>query len=337
MRKLIIALVIMVGIMFVLSQFAEIEDIIHTLERGDWRYFCLAVLIEVLWMTNIGASLKAIYRMVGVSEGLGRLILLATAANFVNIVAPSGGIGGIAVFISEARSREYSAGRVTVASTMFVLFDYIGFLTILTVGFVVLVRRKQVTTPEVTASIIIVIIALALAAILYLGARSEEKLGKALAWIAELINKIARPFRPHHNPDYLPPQRAYTFAHDISNGINEMRRSPRDLVFPVLLGINSKVLLIVVLFFVFIAFEVPVSIGTLVAGFCVAYLFLIVSPTPSGIGFVEGLLTLALNSFYIPLGTAAVIALAYRGFTFWLPLLIGMAAFRWVNREHTLM
>jgi uncharacterized membrane protein YbhN (UPF0104 family) len=31
---------------------------------------------------------------------------------------------------------------------------------------------------------------------------------------------------------------------------------------------------------------------------------------------------------YVPLGDAAVIALAYRGFTFWLPLFFGMVAFR---------
>ncbi|MCJ7703737.1 MAG: hypothetical protein MUO62_19325, partial [Anaerolineales bacterium] len=91
MRKLIIALVLMVGIMFVLTKFAEIEDIVATLEKGDWRYLSLAAMVEVLWIINIGASFKAIFRVLGVTEKLGRLILLATAANFVNIVAPSAG------------------------------------------------------------------------------------------------------------------------------------------------------------------------------------------------------------------------------------------------------
>jgi uncharacterized membrane protein YbhN (UPF0104 family) len=56
MRKLIIALVLMVGIMFVLTKFAEIEDIVATLEKGDWRYLGLAAMVEVLWIINIGAS-----------------------------------------------------------------------------------------------------------------------------------------------------------------------------------------------------------------------------------------------------------------------------------------
>ena len=222
----------MIGIMFVLTKVAEIEDIIHTFEQGDWRYLGLAALVELVWIVNIGISFKVIYRIFGVQEKLGRLILLATAANFVNIIAPSGGIGGMAIFISEARSKEYSIGRATVASTLFVLFDYIGFLCILTLGFIVLVRRDKVTTAEITAAIIIVIIALVLITILFLGAHSEQKLGEILAQIVKWINKIVKPFQSRRSSEYLSPQRAFEFSHEIADGLREMNRNPKDLNFP---------------------------------------------------------------------------------------------------------
>jgi uncharacterized protein (TIRG00374 family) len=336
MRRLVIALIFMIGIMFILTKVAEIQDIVLTLQRGDWRFLSLAVLIEILWIINVGLSFKTIYQILGVKEKLSRLIILATAANFLNIIAPSGGIGGVAVFITEARSREYSTGRVTVASTLFVLFDYIGFLVILALGFGVLIRRDQLTATEITASIIIVIIALAIITVLVLGARSEQLLGDILVRITNMINKVVKRFRSKQAGDYINPQRAYTFAHDIAEGIRELRTIPKELVIPALLAINGKVLMIILLLFVFLAFSVPVSIGTLIAGFCVSYLFLIVSPTPSGIGIVEGLMTLALSSFYIPLGSAAVLTLAYRGFTLWLPLFIGMFAFRWFSSNQNL-
>jgi hypothetical protein len=85
-----------------------------------------------------------------------------------------------------------------------------------------------------------------------------------------------------------------------------------------------------VLFLVFMAFKVPVTLGTLVAGFSIGNLFNIVSPTPSGIGIVEGTLTLALASLHVPLAAATVVALAYRGIVFWLPLFLGMVTFRWI-------
>lgn len=332
MRKFIVALVLMSGVMFVITRFAEIGDIGETLQRGDWRFLSLAALVEAIWIVNLGTSFKAIYRSIGINENLGRLTLMASAANFVNIVAPSAGVGGIAVFIAEARAREYSVGRATVASTLFVLFDYFGFFVILTLGFVVLIRRDKVTIPEVTAAIFLVLIAISLATLLYLGAYSEQKLGRILAWLARLVNRIAKPFRRHSHNAYLSEERAYSFASEITEGLQELKYNPKTLIVPVVLALNGKVLMILVLWCVLLAFEVPVSIGTLIAGFCIANLFVIASPTPSGVGIVEGMLTLALHSFYIPLGASAVIAMVYRACTFWLPLFFGMIAFHRVGQ-----
>jgi len=78
----------------------------------------------------------------------------------------------------------------------------------------------------------------------------------------------------------------------------------------------------------FLAFGTPVTAGQLIAGFSIAYLFVIISPTPAGIGIVEGLLTFALNSLAVPIEAAAVITLAFRGYTFWLPFLLGMISFQ---------
>jgi uncharacterized protein (TIRG00374 family) len=83
----------------------------------------------------------------------------------------------------------------------------------------------------------------------------------------------------------------------------------------------------------FLAFGQGFSVPALIAGFSMGYLFLIVSPTPSGVGFVEGAMTLTLNSMDVPLAPAAIIALAYRGITFWLPLAYGAFAFRWVGQR----
>ena len=72
----------------------------------------------------------------------------------------------------------------------------------------------------------------------------------------------------------------------------------------------------------FLAFIQPVGIGALVAGYAVGDLFRIVSITPQGIGFVEGMMTLTFTSLSIPGEVAATVALVFRGLTFWLPLLL---------------
>jgi hypothetical protein len=331
MRKFLAAIVLLAGVVFIISKFAELEKVAATLQRGDWRFLILALIAEAVWMINIAACFRTIYQMMGIEERLGRLVLMSAAANFVNIVAPSAGMGGIAVFIAEARRKNYSAGRATVVTTLFLIFDYTAFLGVLGLGLFVLFRRDKLTTTEIVSSAIFVLIALSLGSILYLGSKSEKSLGRLLAWVARLVNRAARPFRRSSGP-YLSEERAHTFAREMAEGIQSIRAHPRELLLPLLLAASSKAIMISIFFLCFLAFQVPVSVGTIIAGYSIAFLFMIVSVTPSGVGFVEGILTLVLVSFYIPLEEAAVATIAYRGITFWAPLLFGMLAFQWMGR-----
>ena len=68
-------------------------------------------------------------------------------------------------------------------------------------------------------------------------------------------------------------------------------------------------------------------------GFAIGYLFLIVSPTPSGLGVVEGVMTVVLSTLRVPLGAAALITLTYRAVTFWFPLAVGGVAFRILQQK----
>ncbi len=333
MRKLLIAFVLLLGIVYLLVNIAEVQAIVETLQRGDWRYLFLACAVLGVWILNVAASFRAVYRAIGLEERIERLCVLVAAANFVNVVAPTAGVGGVAVFVSDAKQRSYSPARVTVAGVLVVLFDYFGFLCVLFLGLIVLFRRNNLNAAELTASGILVAVALVLAVMIYLGMHSAHALGKALAWMARLVNRFLRPLI---HREYLAEERAYSFAQDAADGLMLLRQKPENLLMPMALGLSSKALLISILFLVFMAFKVPFSVGTLIAGFSIGYLFMIVSPTPAGIGFVEGALTLGLRSLNVPLGAATVVTLAYRGITLWLPLFIGMLAFRWLSRQEGL-
>lgn len=325
MRNFIFAIVLLLGIIFVIGRMAEVQSIVETLKGGDWRFLILALGVEIIWLFTVAATYKVIFHNMGLDGKIKKLVILAAAANFVNIVAPTAGVGGMAVFISESRQLGNSTGRVTAASVLYILYDYIGFLCILTLGFIVLIRRNNLTVTEISAAVVLVIIAIGMAFLLYLGMRSAKKLGDVLAGLAQFINKLIYPFIHRH---YLQEHRAYEFALEAADGLQEMRKDPRDLLLPALLALLNKVMLVTILFLTFLSFNVPYSIGTVIASFSIGYLFVIVSPTPAGIGIVEGVLALIISSFHIPLGAAAVVALAYRGITFWIPLLFGFLAFR---------
>lgn len=325
MRNFLFAVVFLLGGVFIFLRFAEVQQIAITLKGGDWRFIGITFFFEGLWLLCIAASYKVIYHAMGLDEKFERLILISSASNFVNVVAPSAGMGGMAVLISESKRTGNSSGRTTAAGILFVLFDYFGFLFLLVAGLFVLYQRNNLSPVEITASVVLLSVAAFLAYLVVIGLRSGEALGEVLAYLAGKVNRFLG-FFSHRR--YLSEQRAHNFGIEASSALVEIKRKPLYLALAIILGLTSKLILLLILLLIFLAFGVPFSPGTIIAGFSIGYLFFIVSPTPAGIGFVEGGLTLALTTLGIHIGAAAVITLAYRGITFWLPLIFGMIAFR---------
>ena len=325
MRKIIIALVLFLAVAFVILRFTELKNIANTLHHSNYRFLVAAVFIEGIWFYNSATDYAVLYRLMGLKEKASHLILVATAANFINVVAPTAGIGGMAVFMDDARRHDHPSGRVTVVGVLYVLFDYLAFFCILALGFIVLVRRNNLNVGEITAAVVLLAIAGGVAFLLFLGFKSAEQLSNALSWLARLINRILRPFI---HREYLQVERARQFAEEGAEGIAMLRGKRKELLWPFLFALNNFALLICVLAFTFLALGTPFTVGTLVGGFAISYLFLIVSPTPSGLGIVEGVMTITLASMRVQLEAAALITLTYRFITFWLPLTVGAIAFR---------
>lgn len=325
MKKFLVFVVLFLGVAVVVFSFSELETTLLTLQRAQLIFFLLALLIQTIWFISSGRMYQSIFHLLGVHEDVITLSRIATAANFINIVAPTAGAGGVALFAAEAKRRGHPAGKVTVAAALFLLLDQAAFLVILAMGLIVLIRRNDLNAGEISASLFLFGIAITYASVLYVGYRSAEKLGNLLASFARGINWVVHFFRKEN---YLSEARAHEFAHEIADGFSGLTEQPSSLVRPILWGIFDKGLLMLVLICSFLAFEVPFSAGTIIAGFSIAYLFLIVSPTPSGIGIVEGLMPIALSSLNVNWSQAVVITLMYRAVTFWFPLGVGAWAFR---------
>ncbi|MCS7010907.1 MAG: flippase-like domain-containing protein [Anaerolineales bacterium] len=325
MRKFIFLLILFLAVVFVFLSFSELEGVVHTLERSNPIFLSVALFFECIWLYNVAITYAALYRLMDIPESRLRLLLLASAANFVNVIAPSAGLGGMAIFLDSARQRNQPTGRVTVVGVLYVLYDYAAFLAVLALGLIVLFRRNNLNGGEITASAILLLIAFAIGFILYLGYHSSEQLGRVLVWLARLVNRLLYPFL---HREYLDVSYAYYFAQEVAEGVAMLRKKPRQLLWPFLFALNNKALLICVLAFTFLALGTPFSVGTLVGGFSIAYLFFIVSPTPSGVGVVESIMPVALTGLRVPWAAAVLITLVYRAVTFWFPLLVGAVSFR---------
>ena len=332
MRKFFFILFIFLGAAFVYLSFGEIGSIVDTLKRGNLWLILLALIIQCGWFILAGSMIHALYRVVGLDETLKKMSLLFAAGTFISTIMPSAGMGAVAVFLSEAKRTGQSTGKVTVASMLYILTDYIAFLCVLALGLIVLFRRGNLDATELLASAIMLSIASLLAFLLYLGSKSEIRLGDALSRIAQFLNRLAYPVLRR---EYLSEAKMRNYAHDMAEDLRALPQRWRTLIKQFLFAFANKMLLMGVLTVIFLAFRIPFSAGTIIGGYSITYLFTVISPTPSGIGIVEGVMPLALSSMNVPWSQAVIATLAYRGITFWFPLGVGAWALRVLHMDTT--
>jgi uncharacterized protein (TIRG00374 family) len=329
MRKMLGAIALMLGVLFLLSQFAELNKITEVLRRGNLIYLGLALLIEVAWIYNLGAFYQSIYHVLGMDIPRLHILKLVSAGYFLSVAAPSAGFSAMAVYLDDAKRHGRSTARVTVAGVLYIWFENIGTFGVALLGMAELGRRHDLHLPEITASLVLLAGALGIGLILYLGMHSVATLSKVLAFLSRAVNSVLRPFLRH---DFLHESRAYEFSAELAEGIKALRNNPRWIARPMVFTVINKALLIALLTCCLLAFDVRGEPGTIVAGQGIAHMFLIVSPTPAGIGVVEGVLALALTSLGVPLSDSTVIALTYRAFSFWMPFFFGMVMLRSLSR-----
>ena len=328
MRKAFYTIIVTLAVYYVFTHQMELRQVLDVFMQADWRWMLAAVGGHVLWLVVIAAAFQSTYRLVGIRENLTRLVPLTTAANLINVIAPSYGAGAMAVLIADGRQRKKPAAKVSTAAILYLVYDYLGFMIVLPFGLAIMFMNGILDTVLIAATIFSATIGITLIILTIIGIQSDQKLGTAIVWLIKTLNKLLRPILQR---ELIESDEAESFANDVAEGLQHIRHSPGNLLAPALLALARKATMMLILWICSIAFKHPFNFETLLAGFTTSYLFTIASITPSGVGFVEGAMTVYISEMNVPLATAAVISLAYRGITLWLTLAYGLIAIRWVG------
>ncbi|HUS85160.1 MAG TPA: lysylphosphatidylglycerol synthase transmembrane domain-containing protein [Anaerolineales bacterium] len=328
LRKLFYSAIFLLTIFFVARNFEELKLILITFTQSDSRWLFIAMLAHILWLVTIAGNFWACYHLMGIHEKLRHLVPLTTAANFINVIAPSYGAGALAVLITDGSRRGKPVGKVSTAAFVYLVYDYLGFLVVLSLGFSILSRRGLLDALLIGAAVFAVSIAVGLIILTAIGVHSADQLESAILWLVDFANRLLQPL---FKRAVINRAKAQNFALDIADGLLQIRHSPRKLILPGVLALTRKAMMVIILFSVSLAFHNPFGIETLLASFSVSYLFTIASITPSGVGFVEGAMALTQNAMGVNPLTSTAIALTYRGITFWLTLAYGFIAIRMIG------
>lgn len=327
-RRIVYFVILALSIFFVARNHDELTIILRTLGRGNPGWLLLAVAAQVLWLVAIAGNLRSAYALTGMHEKIGHMTVLTAAANFINVIAPSYGAGAVAVFIADGQRRAKPAGKVTTASFLYLVYDYLGLMIVLAIGFILLNQRELLSTAIIGAATFVYAIGIGLILLTVVGVSSADRLDRVVVWLVSNLNRLLHPVVKRI---LINIEEARKFGADLAGGLGEIRRSPGNLLQPLAWALGRKAMMIVILFIISLAYDEPFDLPTSMVSFTVSYLFTIVSVTPSGVGFVEGAMSLIQIAMGVDPATSVAIAVAYRGLTFWLVLLYGFAAVRVID------
>lgn len=320
-RRLLLWLVLACFGWVIITRTSEIEHIWATLQQANWKWVLAAGLSQFIQFVMLTLVYSTTFGTVGVRGSLRELFPVVLGSHFVNVVTPTVGMGGVALMVDDAAQRGESPARAAAGTALAAVGIYAALACLLAFGLVYLILYGTLSILVIISALFFVFFSGTIFYLLVLGYWSQERLFRFTYRIQHTVNRIVLRFRSEPALDMAWSNRIAT---EFTKGAAAIGKQPGRLWLLVPISFGPHLANMVTLYALFLAFgESQITLPVLVTGYAVGQLISVSSPTPQGIGFVETIMPAALISLGVPSATATVVVLAYRGLTFWLPLLFG--------------
>jgi uncharacterized membrane protein YbhN (UPF0104 family) len=116
------------------SRQTEIQSVTGPLIRGQPEWVLAAALLQVLYYTVFAAMFKSAFSAVDVKSRVRDLLSVTLVALFINVVAPTWGMAGAALYVDDAAHRGESPARAAAGTLLAQAADFSAFAIILAGG-----------------------------------------------------------------------------------------------------------------------------------------------------------------------------------------------------------
>ncbi len=295
-----------------------------------WYLLALALFLQYYYFLLSARLYQKSFYLNKINLTVKETLISLLSANFINLTTPIGSIAGFGVFYKEARGNEKSMFGVTIGIILSIAVDFFTLFLILSVTILLLYLTNNLGQYELSAYGIFSLILFILFFFLTI-ASLNPKLSELLFKIVQkLLNRFFMTIRNKNlvTNDWC--EEKQDQLQDVSEKISSRGNFWKLFKISFWMHIINLSSLIII----FISFKTDVSIVPIFAGYSIGYLFRIISPTPQGIGIVEGVMPYVFGTFGIDIALATIVTLIYRGISIWLPALIGFVTFNLITKKY---
>lgn len=305
----------------VVAGWSEIRHVVATVLGARWPWVLVATSLLMSRYVLYAVLYRVAFAIVGVHSSMGALISLIFASLFANL-ASSAASG--ALFVDDANQRGQSASCTVAGMLLVTLADDTSLALFLIASLGYLALHRALYTYAVIGTVLFAAMYVVTLGALFLARWQPELLHRILEWLQHTLRSVAGKLKR------LPPTSDGWIDESVAcfaTAAMAVRARPREILRILATALLGQMLGVLGVCALFPAFFQPIEPGTMLAGYAMGALASNVGITPQGIGVVEGAMALTYASLGVPPTTAIAIGLAFRGASFWLPLLVGLFFF----------
>lgn len=303
------------AVVLVATRFTEIEHFIEIARAAQPAWLLAAVALQALTYLCAAGVWHVTLRRAGLAHGYWSIVPLGLAKLFADQVLPTGGIGGTLLVISGLARRGIPSGIGMAALLIGLVSYYVAYLVAVLTALAILYSSRALDPLMVAAAAAFVLIAFGIPAIvLALRHWSRHKSGdgplaSAQRWL-----------------DRVPGFSALMSA--MAEAPGALLRDPASFISATALQLLIFALDAGTLWIMLQALGTDGSPTMAVAAFVMASLAATIGPMPLGLGTFEAVCVTILHVQGLSVEVALMATLLLRGFTFWLPMVPGLALAR---------
>ena len=328
-RVSLLALILAAFIYYISKNYHTIERTVSITLSQSLGFLLLAIFFCVLAYYFMALMNKSVFEMMGIKRTISEMTILQMSSLAVNVLVPSAGVAVGIMFAGDAREKGESEAAAVTAVLLALLVDYISIAGLLTFGVIFLYFSKSLNLVFLIPAIAFYLLTLGLYLLIYYAGRKKEVVSRLLNWLLGKANKLLKLFKKQKLLEDKPVING--FVDELERAYISIDRDKGDFIKSTGIIFLSHLMYLVAIYVLFFSLGISPHLKVLITGYAIGMMFVVISPTPNGVGFVEGSMALAYASLGISGAAAASVALIYRGFSFWLPLIIGFVA---MQRKH---
>jgi uncharacterized protein (TIRG00374 family) len=320
LRATIVFLIIVVALFLILPRLAGQKHALALLREASVPLLIAAVLVEAVSLVFYSLLFRRLLGLLRYPVGLGLALRINLAGLSAAHLFSAGGVGGAALTYRVLQKRGMPHSIVLIAVIFQNAFAYSVLFLLFGVGLAILLIRGQANDFALAFAAVLVVLLLALASYGFWLLNHPSSLRRRARQVLDLLaRRIHRLQIAHTQLD--------EWLDGVIEGWRRLRKDGRRHVRTLGQASGYWAFDIACLALVLLAFKQHVSVDALLIAYPVGNVVGAFSPTPGGLGAVEGVLIGLLVGFGLTPGAAVAVVLVYRLINFWLPIPAGMGTY----------